>query len=644
MTKPTGLSLAAKLLVLLMPPLVGLAVFGLVGALEKQRVKKAYDVLDGNAAVMKQLGDLVNELQKERGLSAGFLNSRGTTFGSELPTQRRMVDVQMSRLSGLLAGFDSRPFGAAFGSALEQSRSALSTLESRREEILALRIGAAESTAFYSATIAAQLNVIVAMSHLSKDAEIADGISCYVNFVRAKEEAGIERAVLTGTFTLDKFAGDAFARFTRALSAQDAFLRVFESFSSPAQRQFYADTVKGSVIEDVARYRQQAYDKAVSGGFGVSPTACFQAFSAKLEMMKVVEDRLAADYSANASRIQGAAESAFRWFSGVTLAIIVGTLALSVALIRSIVNPIRRVGEALIAGSNQTVLAASQLSLTSQSIADGASSQAAALEQTSASLEEIASMIRRNAENADRAMQLSAQARASADEGERDVTTMTDAVEAIQVSSADIAKIIKTIDDVAFQTNILALNAAVEAARAGEAGQGFAVVADEVRNLAQRSSEAARETTEKIENAISRAHRGVEICARVAGGLQAVMTKVRAVDELVAGVASASKEQSQGVSQVNSAVSQVDRVTQANAASSEECASAATELTAQANAQKQVVNDLLALVGGAAEVPIPPASEASHSRGYRLTSVRIPESCSRSLPSPLTRTRVSSPE
>jgi len=175
---------------------------------------------------------------------------------------------------------------------------------------------------------------------------------------------------------------------------------------------------------------------------------------------------------------------------------------------------------------------------------------------------------------------------------------MNGAMEAIKISSDDIAKIIKTIDEIAFQTNILALNAAVEAARAGEAGMGFAVVADEVRNLAQRSAQAAKETAGKIEGAITKTAQGVGISKQVSETLLEIATKARQVDELVSEVAGASREQTQGITQVNIAVGQMDKVTQSNAANAEESAAAAEELNAQAVTMKDSVADLLQLVGG----------------------------------------------
>ncbi len=274
-------------------------------------------------------------------------------------------------------------------------------------------------------------------------------------------------------------------------------------------------------------------------------------------------------------------------------------LGLCLWLARSISKPIKLLTDALSAGAEQTSSASQQVSSASQSLAEGASQQAASLEETSSSLEEMASMTRQTTENAQKVKALANQARRAGDSGATDMKQMIAAMDAIKASSAGIGKIIKTIDEIAFQTNILALNAAVEAARAGEAGAGFAVVADEVRNLAQRSAQAAKETADKIADAVQRSNSGVEISGKVALSLDEIVTKARQVDELAAAVASASQEQSHGITQVNLAVSEMDKVTQSNAANAEESASAAEELNAQAKALEEAVSKLLVLVDGA---------------------------------------------
>jgi methyl-accepting chemotaxis protein len=217
----------------------------------------------------------------------------------------------------------------------------------------------------------------------------------------------------------------------------------------------------------------------------------------------------------------------------------------------------------------------------------------------------MASMTKRNAENAQKANDLAREARAAADKGAEDMKSMNQAMEEIKVSSDDIAKIIKTIDEIAFQTNILALNAAVEAARAGEAGMGFAVVADEVRSLAQRSATAAKETAAKIEGAIIKTAQGVQISHKVAAALNDIVIKARQVDELASEVAGASREQTQGITQINAAVGQMDKVTQSNAVSAEQSAGAAQQLNAEAEMMKQAVGELLQLVGSSLQTTAP---------------------------------------
>ncbi len=271
--------------------------------------------------------------------------------------------------------------------------------------------------------------------------------------------------------------------------------------------------------------------------------------------------------------------------------------ALGLLIARSVRRALANVTQSLTQSSSAVSEASGQVNHSSQTLARGATEQAASLEETSASLEEISSMTKRNAEAAGRANGLARQTRSAAETGASDMQAMTNAMDQIKASSDNIAKIIKTIDEIAFQTNLLALNAAVEAARAGEAGAGFAVVADEVRALAQRSAQAAKDTAEKIADSIQKSENGVALSGKVATSLKDIVEKAREVDNLIGEIAGASQEQSQGVAQVVQAVAQIDTVTQSNAAAAEESAAAAEELNAQTLAMEKIVSTLQALAG-----------------------------------------------
>ncbi len=295
---------------------------------------------------------------------------------------------------------------------------------------------------------------------------------------------------------------------------------------------------------------------------------------------------------------------------GLAIATVLGLVS-GLLIIRGVNKALNITSELLSQSSLQVAAASGQVSATSQSLAEGASEQAASIEETSSSLQELASMTQRNAETAGRVNELAKQARSSADVGVTDMHQMTSAMDAIKASGDEIAKIIKTIDEIAFQTNILALNAAVEAARAGEAGMGFAVVADEVRALAQRSAEASKETSGKIAGSLASTLQGVQLTAKVAKALDDIVSRARQVDELASEVSAASQQQSQGIEQITHAVSEMDKVTQSNAAGAEECASSAEEMNAQATELQAAVGDLRRLVGGSTG-PAATPSPVSH--------------------------------
>jgi methyl-accepting chemotaxis protein/methyl-accepting chemotaxis protein-1 (serine sensor receptor) len=329
------------------------------------------------------------------------------------------------------------------------------------------------------------------------------------------------------------------------------------------------------------------------------------------------------------------ASSQARWTAILLLLAAGVTAGFVLTLVTRTTRGLRAVASGLAEGAEQIASASSQVASSSQTLAQGASEQAASLEETSSSSEEITSMTGKNAENSRAAAAVMVEVERRVTEGNRTLGEMVQSMQEITGSSDKISKIIKVIDEIAFQTNILALNAAVEAARAGEAGMGFAVVADEVRSLAQRSAQAARDTAALIEESIAKSNQGSQRLEHVAQVIRAITESAAKVKMLVDEVNLGSQEQARGIQGISKSIGEMDRVTQANAASAEQSASASEQMSAQSEALKVLARDLRSLVGGedhngdeqrrtapahrTRPNPLPPASRPKH---VELAAVR----------------------
>lgn len=307
----------------------------------------------------------------------------------------------------------------------------------------------------------------------------------------------------------------------------------------------------------------------------------------------IVQEELSSAYTKNAVLKN---LSILALLLGVGVAILLGYF-----ITRSINSSLGEIIQSLAGGSAEVDSASKQLSESSQSMAEGASEQAASLQETSSSLEEMSAQTKQSAQNASMAEKAMKSAQPLVDEGVQAMVRMNKTMEEIKTASMETSKIIKTIDDIAFQTNLLALNAAVEAARAGEAGKGFAVVAEEVRNLAHKSAQAAKNTSELIEKSQERSDRGLSVAQEVAENLGKISKSVSDVSTLVVEISAASSEQATGIQQINTAMSEMDKTVQNNASNSEESASAAEELSSQAAELRGMIDQLIMLVGDSAQ-------------------------------------------
>jgi methyl-accepting chemotaxis protein len=417
-------------------------------------------------------------------------------------------------------------------------------------------------------------------------------------------EANLVTILSARTSVLDTDAPDRMQQAARTLEAAigrgDRELEAYE-------RDLVSDADDARLIAAARAARDELLTKVREARALAAEGRQDEARMAVLEGVEPVADRCQSLFSQamdhNIDLTRGKVESARARLRGgvlvagsmLGLATLLGTL-LGLGITRSLSRSLLGISTILDRGALRTAEAAGQLASASRTVAAGCTEQGSAVAETGAALEQMSVMIRCTAENAAQAKDLAGRAREAATSGAATMAEMNAAMQSIATTSSEVAKIVRQIDEIAFQTNILALNAAVEAARAGEAGAGFAVVADEVRSLAQRSAAAAQETASRIEAAITSSRAGAASCGRVGTSLAEIAERVAAADSLVAEIATAAQEQSQGIRQIGLAMTQLDRVTQENAARAGEGATAATTLSGEAAAVQEQVERLRAFV------------------------------------------------
>lgn len=842
------LNLRAKLMVMLAVPLLGMLWVSAWNTVEKMMLSSEMRRLQGLVSVATRVGALVHELQKERGMSAGFIGSKGANFAAELPKQREASDRLNRELQAALGAFDAAHFGADFAGILDGGKRQLDALAGKRQAVSALSIPGPEAIGYYTQTIAALLAVPAQLAALSPDKNIARQASAYAALLQAKERAGIERATLSNVFGADKFLPEMLVRFVRNAAEQDTWFGIFSQYASPAHIQFAGEKLRGPAVDEVAATKKTALARMNEVSLGMDAKQWFAASTGRIDLLLAVEQRLADDMTTAMKELESFSTRLAIFYAIATLFSAILVLYIGQSMARRILvqiggepetavavahavadgkldnrielkpgddssllasmlrmqsqllerlteerrtaaenlririaldnvstgvmiadnarnviyvnkavettlraaqedirkqlpnfdanrllgsnidafhknpahqakmlaefsqtytahlqvggrhmtvsaNPVidaqgQRLGAVaewrdrtqevhaeaelknlldaalqgdfgkriaaedkqgffrdMALGMNQlmdTVVraltdlarvlnAVSKGDLTQRIEADYAGTleqlkkdangtvdqlrqvvgqikvateaidtaakeiaagnadlsarteeQASSLEETASSMEQINSTVKNNADNARVAAELAQNSNGAAEKGGAMVGRVVDTMSGIQSSSQKIGDIISVINSIAFQTNILALNAAVEAARAGEQGRGFAVVATEVRNLAQRSADAAKEIKILIDESVGKVDGGVRLVQETGETITEVVGAFKQLAELVGGIAAASGEQAEGIEQVSNAVSQMDEVTQQNAALVEQAAAAAESLEEQA--------------------------------------------------------------
>jgi len=611
----SNMSMKMKLVVMLLAPLLGLIYFAQVQVSDSLIKSKEMSQLNQLSVLSTRISGLVHELQKERGASAGFMGSGGKKFVTALPIQRTETDKKLIDLKSLLTDINTGDYGMAFQQQLNGGLRLLDQLQTKRRAISNLSIKTKLAIGYYTKINGNLLGVVGLLPTLSSEGSISSQAAAYVNFLLAKERAGIERAVMSNTFARDSFADGMLRKFSTLVTEQAVYMDVFQALATANAKDFYQQKMKDPSVTEVARMRSVAFTKT-SGNFGIDPVHWFKTATSKINLLKETDDYLATSLLNATSKMEAQAVQIFYVFSvtglvvtllalfmgwwivrgltallggepqamaSITERIAEGNLAVSFnsddkasgiyLAMRNMTQKLREVVSGVQDVTTVVGNGSEEISSAGQQLSQGATEQAAALEEISASMEEMAASIRHSADNAGQTTQIAQKAAADAQEGGKAVT------EAV-LAMKDIASKVSIIEEISYQTNLLALNAAIEAARAGEHGKGFAVVASEVRKLAERSQMAASEIGELSESTV-----GV---AETAGlMLERLVPDIQKTAGLVEEISAAADEQGVGADEINRALQQLDQVVQQSAASSEEMAATSEQLTRQVSELRQ---------------------------------------------------------
>ncbi len=639
------MSIRAKLFVLVGLPLLALSLLALDNYRRTSTVTNEMHQLKQMANICAMATGFVHESQKERGTTALFLGSDGDELKPQLQQQWTVADEKVAEFNEFLSTMELTDYPQSFRASLNRALASLKKLEATRQRVSSRSIPTAEAIAYYTQMNGEFIDSIGTMMLISTDAEMTVRISAYMNFLKAKELAGVERAVLSATFARDSFAPGMLQKFISLVSLQDSYLKEFQFVATAGDRLFLDETLDAECVSEVARYRQKATDRSAEGGFEEAAQDWFATATERINLLKKIEDYLAAQLTGHATEISSAATSQRNRFAGFALVVIGATAIGGYFVIRAIRKSLQVLTSSLgrIAKGDLTRrldVSRDELGEVSSAvntvvdaltgIVADLSSNAMTLDTSSTGLAELSDRL---AAAAIDAQQQSGTIAAAAEEmsvsmsnmastttdvssGVKEVATaiegMTVSIQEVETTAeksagiaksasdlaeasnenvnllhdaaTEIGKVTMVIEDIAEQTNLLALNATIEAARAGDAGKGFAVVATEVKDLARQTASA----TEEIRGRIERMQQTTGGAVKSIGEIAEVIGEVREASNTIA---AAVEEQSATASQIKEKVANSADAVETLAVGVRETATASGEITSSMSRVDRVLQE-----------------------------------------------------